>query len=103
MPLKIAKIEKNEHFEFKGDVEVTGDVGNNATIIIKDGNLLIHGNVDDDSKIKLLTENQNIIINSGSVFFGSSGTSNSFSLSVLGNIGKNINISSHNADPFHTR
>lgn len=39
MGITVKQIEENEHFEYKGDVVVTGNIGKNATVIIKDGNL----------------------------------------------------------------
>ncbi len=57
MPLVIATIPDHGRLEHTGDVRITGNIGINAVIIIKDGSLIVEGNVGADSNISLTTSN----------------------------------------------
>lgn len=97
--ITIEKIEDNEHFEYKGDVRVTGSIGKNATVIIKDGNLTVDGNIYSNSKINLSEEKKNnSVAVSNSFFMGSTcsisiGGSGGLTLTVAGNIENDVSIS----------
>lgn len=54
MGITIEQIADNEHFEYKGDVTVTGSIGKNATVIIKDGSLTVGGNVGNSTQFNLI-------------------------------------------------
>lgn len=58
MAITIENIADHEYFEYKGDVIVTGNIGTNANVIIKDGSLTVHGNVGDSSSITLSKESR---------------------------------------------
>ncbi len=70
MPLKIKEIKANEHFEYKGDVELSGSIGKNATVVVKDGSLSVGENIGDEANIKLEQKSSNISVSGGSIFFG---------------------------------
>jgi hypothetical protein len=101
----IEKIQDNEHFEYKGDVVVTGSIGKNATVIIKDGSLTIGGNIDEGTDINLISEaSGNVVISNSSNSFFMNGNSISFggspsrNVHVQGNVEKNVIIKSKSAD-----
>ena len=73
MGITIDKIDDNEHFEYKGDVHVTGSIGHHATVIIKDGSFTVGGNVSDGVDIQMAQSagTGSMIISSGA-FFSSS-------------------------------
>ncbi|HHX8417255.1 TPA: hypothetical protein ACVO2I_002219 [Legionella pneumophila] len=102
MGITIEKIADNEHFEYKGDVRVTGSIGKNATVIIKDGSLIVDGNIESNTEIRLSQENNSVVVSSSSFFMGNvsigsvGGTSTS--VSVHGNIENSVIISSKAAD-----
>lgn len=69
MGITIEKINDNEHFEYKGDVQVKGSIGKNATVVIKDGSLAVDGSIEDRADITLKQETtNNIVVSSGSIF-----------------------------------
>ena len=49
----IERVEDKEVFECTGDVQVTGNIGKNATVIIKNGKLTVNGDVRDDAEIQM--------------------------------------------------
>ncbi|OGT38474.1 MAG: hypothetical protein A3F11_05050 [Gammaproteobacteria bacterium RIFCSPHIGHO2_12_FULL_37_14] len=73
MGITIDKINDNEHFEYKGDVRITGSIGHRATVIVKDGSLTVDGNVGDGVDIQMAQSagSGSVVISSGA-FFSSS-------------------------------
>lgn len=104
MTLTIENIKDDEHFECKGDVRITGSIGKNATVIIKDGSLIVDGNVGTGSDVTLKTEKSSgIVISSGSFFMSSSsvvigGGAAGSSLHVKGNVDSRVKITTSSAD-----
>lgn len=106
MPKIIEQIEDNEHFEFTGDVQVTGNIGKNATVVIKDGSLTVAGDVGDDSELSLTTTpiSSGSVIMSGSSFFSGISIGNvvingaSPVCSIHGKVGSRVTMKSHNAE-----
>lgn len=103
--MEIDDIADNEHFECSGDVHVRGSIGRNATVIVKDGNLIIDGFVADDSSITMLQEqNQSVNMISSGCFFSvqnitSIGAINiGKSLLVKKHVGNRVTFKSHNAE-----
>ena len=103
MGITIEKINDNEHFEYKGDVRVSGNIGQNATVIIKDGNLTVDGNVEDRANISLIQEST-VSISMPGIFITNasnlsiSGISTGKTLSVKGNVENGVTMSSKSAD-----
>lgn len=93
-PRIIEKIENNEYFEYKGNVRVTGSIGANATVVLKDGSLTVDGNVGDRSSIKMGKQSSSGVVishgyfSSGSVVIGGSGVS----LTIKGNVGNGVRL-----------
>lgn len=101
MGITIERINDDEHFEYKGDVRVTGSIGKNATVIIQDGNLTIDGNVESNAEIKLVQETNSMVISSGSFFMNNvsiGGVNTGKSVNVQGNVEDGVTISSKSAD-----
>ncbi|QEY51862.1 DUF4097 family beta strand repeat-containing protein [Legionella longbeachae] len=101
MGITIEAVKDNEHFEYKGDVRVTKSIGKNATVIIKDGNLIVDGNVGTNSEIRLVAQENNSVVVSGSFFINNvsiSGVNASKNLAVQGDIENGVTISSASSD-----
>jgi len=100
----VEKIEDNEYFEFKGDVTVTGNIGKNATVIIKDGSLTVNGDVGKQSEITISESQSNNVVVSSGTFFSFSGNSVVFSgshaslVNIKGSIGSNVSIKTSASD-----
>lgn len=97
MPLVIDRIADDEHFEYKGDVQVTGSIGKNATVIVKDGSLVVAGNVGTGSDVTLTSASSasSVVVTGGSfVVGGSAGRS----IHVRGNVENSVKIKSQSAD-----
>lgn len=106
-PYSIEKINDNEHFSYKGDVHVAGNIGKNATVIITEGNLIVDGSIESDAQLDLVCEQKSLVISSGIYFsnasFGSiNGINTGKSLNVAGNVDNNVTISSVSADVIIT-
>lgn len=84
MTIEIEFIASNEKKSFKGDVHIKGNIGAGATIEVIDGDLIIDGQIGDNSEIKLKTTGG--VINRQN------------KLQVMGNIGERVYINSYNAD-----
>lgn len=104
MGITIARINDNEHFEYKGDVIVTGSIGKNATVIIKDGNLTVGGNVEERADVSLTEESKSkssVVVSSGVFFTGNvsiGGVSTGKVLNVKGDVADYVTFKSHNAE-----
>lgn len=103
MLYQVASIKDNEHFEYKGDVVVTGSIGKNATVIVQDGSLTVEGSIGSESYITLQAITQSVSITSGSfsIFRNNNvviGGNNSFALVVKGNVDSSVKITSQNAE-----
>lgn len=97
MGITIERIDNDEHFEYKGDVRVTGSIGQNATVIIQDGNLIVDGDVEANAEITMAQETTTVI--TGSVYMSNVSIGNSGkSLNVQGNVENGVTISSKSAD-----
>jgi hypothetical protein len=105
----IEKIEDNAYFEYQGDVEIEGNIGKNATVIIKDGDLIVYGTIKADSKIKMFQTNAALTTNSffinsknllvyGDIENGVIISANVSNLNIGGKIGANCNVDTHSAD-----
>lgn len=96
-------ITENEHFEFKGDVHITGNIGKNATVIITDGSLIVDGNIEEGADITLKAESSSISISSSSFWMSSSsvmvgGSTTSSSLHVKGDVRNRARLTTTSAD-----
>lgn len=100
MGITIDSIQNDEHFEYKGDVHVTGSIGKRATIIIKDGELTVDGNVGDITEITLTQELSSSSIVIGSMFMNNVsivGVNTSKNVHIKGDVGNGVILNSHNA------
>jgi formylmethanofuran dehydrogenase subunit C len=102
MGITVEKIEDDEHFEYKGDVHLSGDIGKNATVIIKDGNLIVDGSIENYANVSLTQESNNYIMASSGSFFMNNVSIGEINtgkiLSIRGNVGDHVALNSHNAD-----
>lgn len=100
MPIAIKRIEDDEHFEYKGDVTVSGGIGKNATVVIKDGSLFVNGDVGERSDVSLVTTQQSAVVISGFSFHGSSVSIGSaeHTLQITGNLGSHAKIKTQSTD-----
>ncbi len=101
--LKIDSIEADSTFTHDGSVEVTGDIGYGAKVFIKNGNITVHGNVEDTASIETFeskqSNNNSFNIVSGGVSISMTSSSNSGSIFIKGKIGRCIKLdSSHNIE-----
>ncbi|MGQ3891114.1 DUF4097 family beta strand repeat-containing protein [Legionella sp. CNM-4043-24] len=97
MTLTIGAIKENEHFEYKGDVHITGSIGAGARVIIQDGSLIIDGDVGERSDISLTPTQSTVVVSSVSFYSHSSGSIVSMGgsgreLRIHGSVGKNAHI-----------
>lgn len=90
----IEKINDNEHVEYKGDVYVTGNVGKNARIIIFDGSLIVGGDIQANTTIKLTARPRSFL---GCVCDVSINEARHM-LNVHGNVEDSVILFSQNAD-----
>ena len=103
--MRIENIADNEHFEYKGNLHVSGSIGKNATVIIKDGSLTVDGNVCEGSEITMQASagGNSVVISGGSVFVSggsvvSIGSGQESYVSIHGNVGDNVKIGTRNAN-----
>ncbi|MBI5447248.1 MAG: hypothetical protein HY939_00785 [Gammaproteobacteria bacterium] len=68
MGIVIDRIKDNEHFEYKGDVHVTESIGKNAAVIIKDGSLVVDGNVGERADITMAASQSTVVVQSVSFY-----------------------------------
>lgn len=100
MGITVEQINENEHFEYKGDVTVAGGIGNNATIVIKDGSLIVHGDVGERTDINLVSTQQSNVVFSGISFHGSNVSIGGpgHNLRIVGNLGNHVKIKTQSSD-----
>lgn len=103
--MRIESIGDNEHFEYKGNLQVVGSIGRNATVIVKDGSLTVDGNVGSKSDIAMQSTNSggSVVISGGSIFVGggnyvSIGGGQASYVTVRGNVESDAKIATRNAD-----
>ena len=110
--MRIESIGDNEHFEYKGNLQILGSIGKNATVIVKDGSLTVDGNVGAGSDISMqstATGGGSVVISGGSIFVGagssvsmggglvSIGGGQASYVSVRGHVENDVKISTRNA------
>ena len=94
----VEHIAADETFEHDGLVEVTGDIGEGAEIIIKNGGLLVRGNVGDDVHINVSTgaiSMRNVVIvttSNGSSDVAYDSANNKGNITILGNCGNGLEL-----------
>ncbi|HYG52468.1 MAG TPA: DUF4097 family beta strand repeat-containing protein, partial [Flavobacteriales bacterium] len=118
MAKEIKEIGDNERAEYTGDVHITGDIGKNASVIVKDGSLTVEGEVKEKAEVRLVsTVNSNYtIVNAVNCVFNtpvSTGknlkvtgnvadqvkfATQSAAFSIAGNVGNNCSFKTHNGD-----
>lgn len=99
--ITIEKIQDDEHFEHTGEVRINGDIGKNACVIIKDGSLIVGGNIGTHAKINLSQENNSVITISSGPFFKNQVSIVGIStgkITVHGNLENGVTISAKAAD-----
>lgn len=107
---QIDRVLDNEVFEYTGDVRITGSIGKNATVIVKNGTLTVEGDVNDDAEIKMqrasngatvISTGDNSVFSCGGMFSMGGvvigGNSKNADVCVRGNVGNNVTIETHNA------
>ncbi|MDA8562136.1 hypothetical protein N9L02_03385 [Gammaproteobacteria bacterium] len=95
MTLTCKDIFSNEQFVYTGDVELTGSIGQNAEVLIVNGNLNILGNVADGASIVLQQNIRAPLNNSNSLFFNQNNPllgRHPNLLTVRGNIGSDVKL-----------
>lgn|GEM_PF-5582986 len=102
--MRIESIGDNEHFEYKGSLQVQGSIGKNATVIIKDGSLTVGGDVGQWSDIAMQSSNAggSVVISGVSIFIGganlvSIGGGQVGEVTVRGNVESDAKIVTRNA------
>lgn len=93
MGIVLNEIKSNERVEFTGDVHITGNIGKGAVVTIRNGNLTVDGNVEDDARINLPQQRRN------GRAFGVNTYSDADQQSVMihGSVGSNTIIKTENA------
>ncbi len=89
-------IGENEYFEYRGDVTVAGNIGNNATVIVVHGSLSVGGHIGEGAHITL--QSVGAIRVQGNVGNNARIKSQSASIIVGGDIGSNVNIDTQSGD-----
>ena len=93
MLLKVNEIIDNNTFEFNGDVHVTGNIGKNAVVHIKNGNLTVDGSIAAGATIKLMSDPVNQRNNTIRIFnVVISETSEGADVRVGGRVDNNVTI-----------
>ena len=98
--MRIESIGENEHFECKGNVFIAGNIGKNATVIVKDGSLSVDGHIGESVDITLQSVSSSVVVSSGSFFVSGGSISiggGQGDVRVQGNIGNNAKIKSQSA------
>ena len=98
MPLTLERIGDNQHFEYTGNLTITGGIGRNATVIVKNGSLIVQGGVGELSNVRLGNMSNQSIVTGRVIINGVSMGGDAHTVKIIGDVGEHAKINAPCAD-----